>query len=32
MIETFNDRRAKDKDEVLALMGKTRLHCAEVGD
>jgi hypothetical protein len=32
VIETFNDRRAKDKDEVLAVMGKTPLHCEEAGD
>ena len=32
VVETFNDRRAKDKDEVLAVMGKTRLHCEEAGD
>lgn len=32
VIATFNDHRAKDKDEVLAVMGKTRLHCQEAGD
>jgi hypothetical protein len=32
VIDTFNDHRAKDKDEVLAVMGKTRLHCQETGD
>jgi hypothetical protein len=32
VIDTFNDHRAKDKDEVLAVMGKTRLHCEEAGD
>jgi hypothetical protein len=32
VIATFNDYRAKDKDEVLAVMGKARLHCEEVGD
>jgi hypothetical protein len=32
VIATFNDYRAKDKDEVLAVMGKTRLHCQEAGD
>ncbi len=32
VIGTFNDHRAKDKDEVLAVMGKTRLHCQRAGD
>jgi hypothetical protein len=31
VIEAFNDHLAKDKDEVLAVMGKTRLHCEEAG-
>lgn len=32
VIDTFNDHRAKDKYEVLAVMGKTRLRCQEAGD
>jgi hypothetical protein len=32
MIAAFNDHLAKDKDDVLAMMGKTRLHCEEAGD
>ena len=32
VIAAFNDHLAKDKDEVLAVMGKTRLHCEEAGD
>jgi hypothetical protein len=32
VIDTFNDHWAKDKDEVLAVMGKTRLRCQEAGD
>ena len=32
VIDIFNDHRAKNKDEVLAVMGKTRLHCVEAGD
>jgi hypothetical protein len=32
VIAIFNDHRAKDKDEVLAVMGKARLHCEEAGD
>jgi hypothetical protein len=32
VIGTFNDHRAKDKGEVLAVMGKTRLQCQRVGD
>jgi hypothetical protein len=32
VVAAFNDHLAKDKDEVLAVMGKTRLHCEEAGD
>lgn len=32
VIETFNDHQAQDKDEVLAVMGKTRLHCEAAGN
>jgi hypothetical protein len=32
VIAAFNDHLAKDKDDVLAVMGKTRLHCEEAGD
>src|SRR5262249_10764727 len=32
VVAAFNDHLAKDKDEVLAVMGKTRLHYEEAGD
>jgi hypothetical protein len=32
VVAAFNDQLAKDKDEVLAVMGKTRLHYEEAGD
>jgi hypothetical protein len=32
VIAAFNDHLAKDKDEVLAVMGKTRLHYEEAGN
>jgi hypothetical protein len=31
VVTAFNDHLAKDKDEVLAVMGKTRLHCEDAG-